>query len=77
MKLTQADSIPEFCLLVREKRGLSTRDFADEIGVSFTTVSRVERGLVELPFSYVKKLRPYLSVDEWEFIKDKFWEDVK
>jgi transcriptional regulator with XRE-family HTH domain len=42
----------------RRRRRLSLRDLADEIGVSFNTLSRVERG-------HVPELRNYERIVNW------------
>lgn len=65
-----------FCRVVRSRRDLSMRDFADEIGMSFITVNRVENGLTEYPAKYLKALRPYLSREEWEYATNLFWGDL-
>jgi len=72
----KAKSIAEFCTLIRARRNLSMRSFADEIGMGFVTVNRVENGLTDLPAKYLKALRPYMSEEEWEHAKELFWREV-
>jgi len=38
------DALPEITRAARERRGLSVRAAGDEIGISFSTVSRCENG---------------------------------
>lgn len=57
----QADSIGEFCGLVRSREEMTVREWAEEINEHFTCVNRVENDRVVRPMKYLKKLLPYLK----------------
>lgn len=67
---TEAETIAEFCRLIREREGKSTREWADELGLVFTYISKIERGDNSQPLEYLKKLKKKLTRRELDYVLD-------
>ena len=61
---------------IRQQSLLSQKDFADAIGVSFSTVNRWENGKNIPNFKDLKKISEYCYTQNIPFsIENIFWED--
>ncbi len=61
---------------IRQQSLLSQKDFADAIGVSFSTVNRWENGKNIPNFKDLKKISDYCYTQNIPFnIQNIFWED--
>ena len=61
---------------IRQQSLLSQKDFADAIGVSFSTVNRWENGKNIPNFKDLKKISDYCYTKNLPFhIQNIFWED--
>lgn len=61
-----AKTIAEFCRLVRESNHRTQQELADEFEIPFQNISKVERGLVEYPIAYLRRLKTYCTKKQWE-----------
>ena len=52
----------------RERRGLSVRQLADEAGVGFSTVHRIEVGRMSPTIALLEKLAKALRIDVRDFL---------
>ncbi|MCC0808562.1 helix-turn-helix transcriptional regulator [Methylobacterium sp. W2] len=64
MRTTRPNRIAE----QRRAKGLSQQQLADAIGVHWTTISKLERGVTRLDFTWTDKLSQALGVDEWDLL---------
>lgn len=72
----EAKSIAEFFRFAREANELSIRDFADNLGVAYPGLSRIEQGHVEFPENVIEKLVPYLKRAEKKHLRkliEEYW----
>lgn len=46
----------------RKERGMSQEDLADKVGLHYTTISRIERGISNSPVQTVEKIAKTLKV---------------
>lgn len=57
---------------IRIKSLLSQSDFAEEIGVSFSTVNRWENGKAVPNFKTLKRIKDFCSRNEIDFTLEKY-----
>jgi len=66
----------DYTIILKRIRLLSQKDFADAIGVSFSTVNRWENGKNIPNFKDLKKISDYCYTQNIPFnIQNIFWED--
>lgn len=53
---------------LRVKRGMNQAELADELQVSSSTVSRWEKGLVNIPYEKCKELKQILGMSDEEYL---------
>lgn len=75
VKPETAKSIAEFVRLVRERENKSTREFAEDLEVVFTYISKVERGIIHEPIRLIDKIRGYLTAKEEEKLIELLMEE--
>lgn len=62
------DSIGERMKEIRIEKGLTQRQIADSIGVTYQHISQYERGLRTPKMNTIRKIAEALGVDVWEII---------
>lgn len=64
----------EFVRRFREEMGLSQVDLAKEIGVHAQYISNIERDVYPNPLRFAKRIKPLMSGERAEYMKDLFEE---
>jgi len=65
-----AETLGEFCRIVRERADISQRELAERNGIAFTTVGRTETGRIERPYEVLRAILGYLSQKEKDYMFD-------
>lgn len=64
MRTPRANRIAE----QRRAKGLSQQQLAEAVGVHWTTISKLERGITRLDFVWAEKISEALGVDEYDIL---------
>lgn len=63
-----AQTIGEFCKMVRLRQEMTQDEFADYLEVSKPRVSQVENDISDIPLEYLRSIEAFLTDDEFEFV---------
>lgn len=55
----------------RRRKNMSQQQLADALGVHWTTISKLERGITKLDFDYAEKIAAALGVDIYDLLPQK------
>jgi predicted transcriptional regulator len=77
VSLEDAETIAEFCRMVRAKEKRSTREWASDLGIIFAYISKIERGEIKKPLSYLEKIRVFLSKKEYNHALNLLMKEVE
>lgn len=67
LKLMKRDGV-EVMRGMRERYGLTQRQFAEALGIDFTYISKIENGAASMSLAMMKKLRKFIGDKEGERI---------
>lgn len=63
-----AQTIGEFCKLVRLREKMTQDEFAAYLEVSKPRISQVENDISDIPLEYLRSIENFLTDDEFEFV---------
>lgn len=60
----KTDRISEFCQSIRVRAGLTQEDLAKKSGITRSSISRAEFGMIERPYPHLRFLTRYMTSEE-------------
>ena len=65
-----AQTVGEFSILIRDRKGLTQIELANKLGLSQAAIGQIERNKTPKPLSYCKRLKPLLTKEEQKELRE-------